>query len=113
MSDKKAGWKELPIGAVLKAGTAFDYKTGSWRSFRPIWLEEKCIHCLQCWLVCPDCAIAAKEGKFGGYDYDHCKGCGLCAYICPVKGKAIKMVKETEAGAEIDRLSKNKKVTQK
>ncbi|MFP3216806.1 MAG: 4Fe-4S binding protein, partial [Vulcanisaeta sp.] len=25
-------------------------------------------------------------------DYDHCKGCGICAHECPVK--AIKMVPE-------------------
>ncbi|MDP8292431.1 MAG: 4Fe-4S binding protein [Candidatus Orphnella occulta] len=26
-----------------------------------------------------------------GFDYDHCKGCGICASICPVK--CIKMEK--------------------
>jgi pyruvate ferredoxin oxidoreductase delta subunit len=25
-------------------------------------------------------------------DYDHCKGCGICAHECPVK--AIKMIPE-------------------
>ena len=108
MSDKKEGWKELPIGAVLKAGTAFSYKTGNWRTFRPIWQEDKCIHCLQCWMICPDFAISAKDEKFGGYDYDHCKGCGLCAYICPVKGKAIVMMKESDIEAQAHRDAEQK-----
>jgi len=96
-SDKKLkGWKELTIGAVLPCCTAVEYKTGSWRTFKPVWMPEKCIHCLQCWLVCPDFSVTAKEGKMTGFDYEHCKGCGLCAYICPVKGKAIKMEKESK-----------------
>jgi len=78
--------------------TSLEYKTGSWRSFRPIWNKETCIHCLQCWYVCPDFAILTKEGKLTGYNYDYCKGCGLCERICPVKPeKAIKMITEAEA----------------
>jgi pyruvate ferredoxin oxidoreductase delta subunit len=96
-AEKKEGWKELPIGAVLKCSTAISYNTGNWRTFRPIWDEKKCIHCLQCWLYCPDFSVLVKEGKMNGFDYEHCKGCGLCVYICPVKGKAISMAKETEA----------------
>lgn len=95
--EKKESWKELPIGAVLKHSTAIGYNTGNWRAFKPIWHEKKCIHCLQCWLYCPDFSVLIKEGKMTGFDYEHCKGCGLCVYICPVKGKAISMVKETEA----------------
>jgi len=33
-----------------------------------------------------------KDGKMEGFDYEHCKGCGICASICPVK--CIKMEKE-------------------
>ncbi len=96
-SDKKLkGWKELTMGAVLPCGTAFEYNTGSWRTFKPTWIPEKCIHCLQCWLVCPDFAPLVKDEKMTGFDYEHCKGCGLCAYICPVKGKAIVMEKEAK-----------------
>lgn len=95
--DKKPkGWKELAMGAVLPCCTAVEYKTGSWKTFKPVWLKEKCIHCLQCWLICPDFSVLVKEEKMTGFDYEHCKGCGLCAYICPVKGKAIVMEKESK-----------------
>jgi len=92
---KIEGWKELPIGAVLPCCTAVEYKTGSWRTFKPVWIPEKCIHCLQCWLICPDFSVIVKDAKMTGFDYEHCKGCGLCANICPVKGKAIKMEKDS------------------
>ena len=44
---KQMNWKELPhAGAVLKAGNTKDYKTGSWRTNKPRWIEENCIQCL-------------------------------------------------------------------
>jgi pyruvate ferredoxin oxidoreductase delta subunit len=47
-----------------------------------------------------------KEGKNGqpevtGIDLDHCKGCGVCASVCPVK--CISMIKEDDA-AKADKL---------
>ena len=96
MSEKKPNWKELPMGGlIIKAGNAQEYKTGEWRTFKPVWVEEKCIHCLQCWIMCPDSSVLVKDGKMTGFDLDHCKGCGICVNTCPVKPeKAIKMVKE-------------------
>jgi pyruvate ferredoxin oxidoreductase delta subunit len=92
---RERGWKELPIGAViLEAGNAHEYKTGGWKTFKPIHDEEKCIHCLQCWIFCPDSAVMVKEGKIVGIDYELCKGCGICARECPKKIQAITMVKE-------------------
>ncbi len=91
------GWRELPIGAVIpEAGNAASYNTGSWRAFRPQWIEENCIQCLFCWMYCPDSAVNVKDGKRGEFDYDHCKGCGICAMECPGKKgkKAIVMVEE-------------------
>lgn len=79
-------WKEIPIGGlILEAGNAETYKTGDWRSMRPIVDQDKCINCLNCWIMCPDVAILVEDEKMVGYDYDHCKGCGICANICPVK----------------------------
>jgi pyruvate ferredoxin oxidoreductase delta subunit len=91
------GWKDLPIGAVIpEPGNAMKYNTGSWRAFRPVWKPENCIQCLFCWIYCPDGAVKVKDGKREDFDYDHCKGCGICANECPGKKgqKAIIMVEE-------------------
>jgi pyruvate ferredoxin oxidoreductase delta subunit len=90
-------WKELPKGDILEAGTAEQFETGDWRSKRPVWKPEICIQCLQCWIHCPDSAINVDkaDSKMTGFNYKHCKGCGICAQICPVKpNKAIVMENE-------------------
>ena len=90
---KEKGWKEIPIaGLIVEAGNAEKYKTGDWRTFKPVRDVEKCTNCLNCWIYCPDTSILVSEEKMTGFDYDHCKGCGICAEICPVK--CIEMVKE-------------------
>jgi len=93
MSDRKSP----PIGGIIeKGGTAHDYVTGGWRKFRPVVDHVKCINCLICWVVCPDSAIIAEEGKMIGFDMEHCKGCGLCASECPDKVTAITMEEEAD-----------------
>jgi 2-oxoacid:acceptor oxidoreductase delta subunit (pyruvate/2-ketoisovalerate family) len=53
-----------------------------------------CFSCDNCYGVCPDNAVL----KFGGedepyaFDYDYCKGCGICAAECPCG--AIEMIAE-------------------
>jgi pyruvate ferredoxin oxidoreductase delta subunit len=94
---KKRGWKDLPPGSViLEGGNAVQFKTGSWRAFKPRFIEENCIQCLFCWMFCPDMSVKVKEGKMCGFDYDYCKGCGICALECPGKKgkKAIVMEEE-------------------
>jgi len=94
MKKEKKGWREMPIGLVLEAGTSKEFETGDWRSDKPIWDAKKCTHCMICWIYCPDTAILVKDGKIQGIDYHYCKGCGICAEECPPKIKAISMVRE-------------------
>ena len=47
-------WHELNIGGVIdEPGNAKEYKTGDWRSQRPMWDEARCIKCGICYDVCP------------------------------------------------------------
>ena len=86
-------WQEIPIGGmILKAGNSEQYLTGGWRAFRPVSGEAECIHCFQCWIFCPDSSILVdvQNEKMAGFDLDHCKGCGLCASICPANARVIR-----------------------
>lgn len=47
-----------------------------------------CLACDNCWTLCPDNAVLktseiAKDGSHYLFDYEYCKGCGLCAKECP------------------------------
>jgi pyruvate ferredoxin oxidoreductase delta subunit len=88
-------WHELEIGSiVVEPGNAKTYKTGTWRSERPVVDAEMCINCGVCWLFCPDiCINQAPDGHFTA-NLQYCKGCGICAFECPVG--CITMVKEEE-----------------
>ncbi len=91
------GWREITIaGLVLEPGSSVSYKTGTWRSSRPIIDEEKCNFCLTCWVCCPDGSIMLQnERAVVEVDLDHCKGCGICAKECPQE--AITIVEEGKA----------------
>ncbi|MGV8978612.1 MAG: NAD(P)-binding protein [Cellulomonas sp.] len=52
-----------------------------------------CFECDNCYGVCPDNAvIKLGVGEGFRFDYDYCKGCGICATECPAG--AIRMVPE-------------------
>ena len=52
-----------------------------------------CFECDNCYGVCPDNAvIKLGPGKRFQFNYDYCKGCGVCAQECPCG--AIRMVPE-------------------
>ena len=53
-----------------------------------------CFECDNCFGMCPDTAvIKLGEGMRYAFDYDYCKGCGICAAECPAG--AIDMTPET------------------
>ncbi len=85
----------MHVGSIITdAGNASFRKTGDWRTEKPVLDREVCIRCALCWIDCPDAAI--RPGDDGYYEADlyYCKGCGICAKICPVG--AIVMVEEGE-----------------
>lgn len=95
MSQKPKGWKEVPVAGVCWK-PATEYLTGDWRTFKPVRDPEKCTRCLLCPMICPDSAITwNKTTEDIEFNYDFCKGCGICASECPAD--AIKMVREGEA----------------
>ena len=57
--------EELTIGGnIYNAGNAREFKTGDWRSVRPVWIEEKCKQCGLCYPVCPDNSIPVCKESF-------------------------------------------------
>lgn len=71
-----------------------------WRSVRPVIDSVQCTLCYNCYLYCPDGTVFKVRDSEGlvqavAVDYDFCKGCGVCAKVCPVP--CIAMVDEFEA----------------
>lgn len=82
---------KLPLGAVIRepGNTRTSNMTG-WRTKMPIIASDKNTdkRLELAWLRCPDSAIY-KEGDKFKINFQHCKGCGICAKVCP---DIIKMV---------------------
>ena len=54
----KTPMEKMTIGGdIYQAGNAREFKTGDWRSVKPIFLSEKCKQCGLCFPVCPENAI--------------------------------------------------------
>jgi pyruvate ferredoxin oxidoreductase delta subunit len=90
-------WQELPPGGVSEdAGSTAARTTGFWRGggTRPVLDLNLCVQCLHCWISCPDACFILENGQVTGIDYDHCKGCGICASECPPMVKAIVLIDE-------------------
>ena len=77
---------DLNTGGVVVRDEAEQPVTGGWRTgLRPEVDLSLCVNCLLCWLYCPDSAIVLEGTRFEGFDHDHCKGCEICAEICPTE----------------------------
>lgn len=92
-SETFPSWRELLPGCVItEAGNAKQYRTGDWKSERPVWDHQKCIKCGICYLFCPEGCIGQNEDGYFEANLYYCKGCGICARECWTE--AIKMVEE-------------------
>ncbi len=77
-------WQEMTVGCeIYEGGTSRLTKTGEWRSKVPVWHAERCKQCLLCAPYCPDSSIPVAGRKRLDFDFDHCKGCGICYKVCP------------------------------
>ncbi len=82
--------KSIP-GPVSKAGT-IPTRMGSWSTAKPV-LKGKCTFCLFCCVFCPEGAIIQDEAiRRVTFDFEDCKGCGICVKECPTR--AIEMVEQ-------------------
>jgi len=101
----KLGYKNAPIGGVIvnPGNTVLKDLSASRQGFVPLLDLEKCVHCGECDMVCPDyCFVwerrqnkTGKESQFlVGIDYQYCKGCMRCVEIC--KPQALSEAKEDE-----------------
>ena len=86
-------WRELEPGGTVEPAGADRQRTAGWRTgVKPVVELDRCVNCLLCWLHCPDSAVVVHGTVFDGFDYDFCKGCEICAAVCPVD--AIRMERE-------------------
>jgi pyruvate ferredoxin oxidoreductase delta subunit len=82
------------FGVVVQPGTTRDQKKTGWRIYRPRFLQENCIGDRACELCCPDGAVYRIEKKKYDADMDACKGCGICAEMCPVEDIVMELEEE-------------------
>ena len=88
-----------PTLDILRRQSTFDEVQGTLDESNALFEARRCLscgncfECDNCYGVCPDNAvIKLGPGKRFEFNYDYCKGCGLCVAECPCG--AIKMVPE-------------------
>jgi pyruvate ferredoxin oxidoreductase delta subunit len=77
---------------IRNPGGSLCFKSGAWRTLKPVIIIEKCNKCGLCQVFCPDGVVRKRKDGTFEIDLDYCKGCGICANECPKA--AIKMVVE-------------------
>jgi 2-oxoacid:acceptor oxidoreductase delta subunit (pyruvate/2-ketoisovalerate family) len=93
-----------PMLDVARRTSTFDEVQGGLDETNALFEARRCLscgncfECDNCYGVCPDNAvIKLGPGQRFRFNYDYCKGCGLCVAECPCG--AIRMEPEPENGA--------------
>ena len=88
-----------PMLEVVRRQSTFEEVQGGLDETNALYEARRCLscgncfECDNCYGVCPDNAvIKLGPGKRFRFNYDYCKGCGVCAQECPCG--AIKMIPE-------------------
>jgi 2-oxoacid:acceptor oxidoreductase delta subunit (pyruvate/2-ketoisovalerate family) len=89
-----------PVLDIIRRQSTFDEVVGGLDEATALYEARRCMSCGNCFEcdtcygVCPDNAVI-KLGPGHGFrfNYDYCKGCGLCAAECPCG--AIRMERES------------------
>jgi 2-oxoacid:acceptor oxidoreductase delta subunit (pyruvate/2-ketoisovalerate family) len=88
-----------PMLDIIRRQTSFDEVQGGLDETNALFEARRCLscgncfECDNCYGVCPDNAvIKLGPGKGFEFNYDYCKGCGICEAECPCG--SIKMVPE-------------------
>jgi len=88
-----------PMLELIRRQSTFDEVQGGLDETNALFEARRCLscgncfECDNCYGVCPDNAvIKLGPGKRFEFNYDYCKGCGLCAAECPCG--AIRMISE-------------------
>jgi NADPH-dependent glutamate synthase beta subunit-like oxidoreductase len=79
-----------PVLDIIRRQSTFDEVVGSLDEANALYEARRCMSCGNCFEcdtcygVCPDNAvIKLGPGKRFRFNYDYCKGCGLCVAECP------------------------------
>jgi 2-oxoacid:acceptor oxidoreductase delta subunit (pyruvate/2-ketoisovalerate family) len=89
-----------PMLGIVRRQSTFDEVQGGLDATTALFEARRCLscgncfECDNCYGVCPDNAVVKLgPGKRFEFNYDYCKGCGICAAECPCG--AIEMKAET------------------
>src|SRR3990172_1524384 len=108
--EPKLGYENAPMGGAIYTVGNMRFKdlSTSRTGMIPLFHLDECTRCGECDITCPDYCFVwergkdPKTGKDGmvllGIDYQYCKGCLRCTYIC--KFSALLPAKEAEQDME-------------
>ncbi|HWS15124.1 MAG TPA: 2-oxoacid:acceptor oxidoreductase family protein, partial [Candidatus Methylomirabilis sp.] len=108
--EPKLGYGNAPIGGAIYSVGNMRFKdlSTSRTGMIPLFNVDKCTNCGECDVTCPDYCFVFERGKdrktgkdamvLQGINYQYCKGCLRCTYIC--KFGALVPAKEAEQDME-------------